>query len=159
MPQRRPFRTGTHLRENRKGRTGADSAYVLHAGTAGFGFGDGEVWAVHTAWSGNHIHYAERVFTGEQLIGGGELLLPGEMRLAPGESYESPWLYGAYGDGLDEVAAALPPAPAARPRTGLGRPPGDAQRLGGGLLRPRPGPAGRPRGARRRARRRAVRAR
>ena len=25
----------------------------------------GEVWAVHTAWSGNHVHYAERVATGE----------------------------------------------------------------------------------------------
>jgi alpha-galactosidase len=104
VPQRGPFRTGAHVRENRKGRTGADSAYVLHAGTAGFGFRDGSVWAVHTAWSGNHVHYAERVFTGEQLVGGGELLLPGEVRLATGESYESPWVYGSYGVGLDEVA-------------------------------------------------------
>jgi alpha-galactosidase len=104
VPQRTPFGTGTHLRENRKGRTGADSAYVLHAGTAGFDFGHGEVWAVHTAWSGNHTHYAERVFTGERLIGGGELLLPGEVRLGTGETYQSPWIYGAYGTGLDAVA-------------------------------------------------------
>jgi alpha-galactosidase len=104
VPQRSPFRTGTHLRENRKGRTGADSAYLLHAGTAGFDFAGGQVWAVHTAWSGNHTHYAEQVFTGERLLGGGELLLPGEVRLATGETYESPWLYGSYGDGLDEVA-------------------------------------------------------
>jgi alpha-galactosidase len=104
VPQRRPFRMGTHVRENRKGRTGADSAYVLHAGTPGFGFATGEVWGVHTAWSGNHTHYAERVFTGERLLGGGELLLPGEIRLATGETYEAPWLYGAYGTGLDEVA-------------------------------------------------------
>jgi alpha-galactosidase len=62
------------------------------------------VWAVHTAWSGNHTHYAERVFTGEQLIGGGELLLPGEVRLATGETYRSPWIYGAYGVGLDQIA-------------------------------------------------------
>ncbi|GLY92954.1 alpha-galactosidase [Actinoplanes sp. NBRC 103695] len=103
-PQRRPLTTGTHLRENRKGRTGADSAYLLHAGTPGFGFADGAIWAVHTAWSGNHTHYAERVFTGEQLIGGGELLLPGEVRLAAGESYRGPWLYGSHGAGLDEVA-------------------------------------------------------
>jgi alpha-galactosidase len=103
-PQRRPLTTGTHLRENRKGRTGADSAYLLHAGTPGFGFADGAVWAVHTAWSGNHTHYAERVFTGEQHLGGGELLLPGEVRLATGESYRSPWLYGSHGTGLDEVA-------------------------------------------------------
>jgi alpha-galactosidase len=104
IPQRGPLRTGLHLRENRKGRTGADSAYVLHAGTPGFGFADGSVWAVHTAWSGNHIHYAERVFTGEQRLGGGELLLPGEIRLGRGELYRSPWLFGAYGKGLDQVA-------------------------------------------------------
>jgi alpha-galactosidase len=104
VPQRAPFGTGTHVRENRKGRTGVDSAYLLHAGTAGFDFGHGEVWAVHTAWSGNHTHYAERVFTGERLLGGGELLLPGEVRLATGETYASPWIYGAYGIGLDEVA-------------------------------------------------------
>ena len=104
VPQRAPFGTGTHVRANRKGRTGADSAYVLHAGTAGLGFGHGEVWAVHTAWSGNHTHYAERVFTGERVLGGGELLLSGEVRLGTGETYESPWIYGAYGIGLDGIA-------------------------------------------------------
>jgi alpha-galactosidase len=64
VPQRGAFRTGLHLRENRRGRTGADSAYVLHAGPAGFGFAAGRVHAVHTAWSGNHVHYAERVASG-----------------------------------------------------------------------------------------------
>jgi alpha-galactosidase len=116
VPQRGPLRTGAHVRENRKGRTGADSAYVLHAGTPGFGFGEGRVWGVHTAWSGNHTHYAERVSTGEQVIGGGELLLPGEVRLAPGESYEGPWLYGSFGDGLDEVARRFHRHLRARPR-------------------------------------------
>jgi alpha-galactosidase len=104
VPQRSQLRTGIHLRENRRGRTGADTAYLLHAGEPGFGFARGRTWAVHTAWSGNHTHYAERVFTGEQLIGGGELLLPGEVRLEQGESYRGPWVYAAYGDGLDEVA-------------------------------------------------------
>ena len=104
VPQRRGFTTGVHLREGRKGRTGADAATVLHAGVPGFGFGSGETWGVHVGWSGNHTHYAERAFTGEQLLGGGELLLPGEIVLRSGESYTSPWLYGSYGDGLDEVA-------------------------------------------------------
>ncbi len=104
VPQRGTLRTGTHLRENRKGRTGADSAYILHAGTPGFGFGHGNVWAVHTAWSGNHQHYAERVFSGEQLLGGGELLLPGEVLLGKNDSYESPWIYASHGAGLDDVA-------------------------------------------------------
>jgi alpha-galactosidase len=94
VPVRTPFPAGLHLRENRKGRTAADSAYLLHAGPPGFGFAAGRVWAVHTAWSGNHTHYAEQVHTGERLLGGGELLLPGEIRLASGQSYRGPWLYG-----------------------------------------------------------------
>ncbi len=103
-PQRAPFAVGTHLREGRKGRTGADAATVLHVGTPGFNFADGEIWAVHTAWSGNHTHYAELTFDGNRVIGGGELLLPGEVRLGTGEHYTSPWLYAVYGRGLDEIA-------------------------------------------------------
>ena len=80
-PQRLPWRIGVHLREGRRGRTGADAATVLHAGEPGFNFTSGEIWAVHVGWSGNHTHYAERMASGEQVIGGGELLLPGEIVL------------------------------------------------------------------------------
>jgi alpha-galactosidase len=103
-PQRRPLGVGMHLREGRKGRTGPEAATVLHLGAPGFGFATGEIWAVHTGWSGNHIHYAERLSTGEQVIGGGELLLPGEVILGEGETYQTPWLYASYGQGLDAVA-------------------------------------------------------
>ncbi|MGI3782543.1 MAG: alpha-galactosidase, partial [Janthinobacterium lividum] len=104
VPQRRSLDVGTHLREGRRGRTGPDAATLLHVGTPGFDFATGEVWAVHTGWSGNHTHYAERLATGEQVIGGGELLLPGEVVLDAGASYETPWVYASYGTGLDEVA-------------------------------------------------------
>jgi alpha-galactosidase len=104
IAQRSPLQVGLHLRENRRGRTGADAATVLHVGTPGFSFGSGEVWAVHTGWSGNHVHYAEQLSTGEQVVGGGELLLPGEVELGTGDTYASPWLYGSYGEGLDQVA-------------------------------------------------------
>jgi alpha-galactosidase len=104
VPQRRWLGVGTHLRENRKGRTGADATTVLNVGVPGFSFSDGEIWALHTGWSGNHTHYAERLSLGEEVIGGGELLLPGEVILASGESYRSPWIYGSYGRGLDAVA-------------------------------------------------------
>ena len=104
-PQRRVLGVGIHEREGRRGRTGADAATVLSVGERGFGFARGEVWGVHVAFSGNHRHYAERLFHGAQVVGGGELLLPGEVRLDRGESYESPWLYGAYGDGLDDQAS------------------------------------------------------
>src|SRR3712207_9212755 len=43
--------------------------------------------------------------SGEQVIGGWELLLPGVVVLASGESYTSPWLYGSHGVGLDQVAS------------------------------------------------------
>ncbi|PZE99921.1 alpha-galactosidase [Curtobacterium sp. MCLR17_040] len=103
-PQRRELVVGTHQREGRKGRTGTDAATVLTVGEPGFGFAHGRVWGVHTAWSGNHRHHAERLATGRQVIGGGELLLPGEVRLGTGATYEGPWVYFAHGDGLDDQA-------------------------------------------------------
>ena len=106
-PQRSPFVVGTHLREGRRGRTGLDATVLMVAGTQGFGFRRGEVWAVHTAWSGNHATFAELGVPGVRVLGGGEVLLPGEVVLAPGESYTCPWLYAVCGTGLDEVADRL----------------------------------------------------
>jgi alpha-galactosidase len=102
-PQRLPFAVGAHVREGRRGRTGFEAATVLHAGEHGFGFRGGDVWGVHVAWSGNHVHIAERLATGRWL-GGGELLLPGEVILSGGASYTSPWLFGSYGHGLDDLS-------------------------------------------------------
>jgi len=90
-PQRLPFVHGSHTRTSRRGRTGHDATLLLTAGTPGFGFRTGEVWAVHVAWSGNHQHLAERLpegagAGGAGVLSGGELLLPGELRLGPGES-------------------------------------------------------------------------
>ncbi|WP_043599890.1 alpha-galactosidase [Cellulomonas flavigena] len=105
-PQRTAFTHGTRLRENRRGRTGFDTPYVLVAGTDDLGHRRGEAWGWHVAWSGNHRTVAERSHHHAGLLGGGELLGPGEVRLAAGESYTSPWVYGSYGeDGLDAVAA------------------------------------------------------
>jgi alpha-galactosidase len=114
-PQRLPFVVGVHSRENRRGRTGPDAPLILAAGTAGFDTRSGEVWAVHVAWSGNHVTYAERLSTGEAVLGGGELLLPGEIVLAAGESYTSPWVYAAHGTGLDAIAARFHTHLRARP--------------------------------------------
>ncbi|WP_033220932.1 alpha-galactosidase [Kitasatospora phosalacinea] len=104
-PQRTAFTQGLRVRENRTGRTGYDAAYLLAAGTRGFGNRGGDVWAVHTAWSGNHRTFAERTFHSVSLLGSGELLLSGEVILGPDESYSTPWQYGSFGRGLDEVSA------------------------------------------------------
>ena len=104
-PQRHPWVQGTHRRDARHGRTGHDATLLMASGTPGFTFGAGEVWAVHTAWSGNHTTYAERTPEGECLLGGGELLAPGEVILAPGETYRSPWLLGSWSPaGLDPLS-------------------------------------------------------
>ncbi|MDO5645644.1 MAG: alpha-galactosidase [Dermabacter sp.] len=103
-PQRLPVAVGQHLRENRRGRTGADSAYLMHVGTPGFTWDEGQVWALHTAFSGGHRHAVERTSAGETILAGGEGLWPGEVTLDEGETYSSPALYAAYGDGLDAIA-------------------------------------------------------
>jgi alpha-galactosidase len=104
-PQRQPISDGLWLREGRRGRTGHDSPTVMVAGEPGFGFGHGQTWGVHVAWSGNSVYRVERLRTGLTTIGGGELLLPGEVALGPGESYSTPWVYLAAGAGLDDLAA------------------------------------------------------
>ncbi len=112
-PQRKPFDHGTHARESRRGRTGHDATLLLVAGTAGFGFRHGQVWAAHVAWSGDHAHLAERLpdgagDDGAAVIGGGELPLPGELRLGQGESYASPWVCFTHSDtGLDGATARV----------------------------------------------------
>jgi alpha-galactosidase len=107
-PQRGPLRDGLTLRESRRGKTGHDATGLLIAGTAGFGFGHGEVWAVHTGWSGDHAHWLENLPEHAPVLAGGELLGPGEVRLEPGQEYRSPWVYFAWSDeGLDGLAARL----------------------------------------------------
>jgi alpha-galactosidase len=120
IPQRHRIGDGLWLREGRRGHTGHDSATVVVAGVPGFTFGSGEAYAVHVAWSGNTVYRVERVPSGLWMaggaaqrmvpgvttVGGGELLLPGEITLAQGESYTTPWVYLAVSQaGLDELSA------------------------------------------------------
>ncbi|KRF44243.1 alpha-galactosidase [Terrabacter sp. Soil811] len=111
-PQRSRLDHGTHLRASRRGRTGHDATLLMMAGTAGFDWRSGEVWAVHTAWSGNHEHLVEALPEGagrhHAVIGGAELLAPGEVRLAPGESYAAPTVVFVHStEGLDGLSRRL----------------------------------------------------
>ncbi len=111
-PQRSRVQDGTHLRASRRGRTGHDATLLLTVGTPGFGFRSGEVWGVHVAWSGNHEHLVERLPEGAGIhaaaLGGAELLEPGEVRLAPGESYTAPDVIFVHArDGLDGLSRRL----------------------------------------------------
>jgi alpha-galactosidase len=84
------------VQENRRGRTSPDNPPGLMVGTAGFGERHGEVYAVQVGWSGNHALRVDRLNNGRAYLQGGELLLPGEVQLAGGETYETPWLYATY---------------------------------------------------------------
>ena len=107
-PQRAPLRDGAWSRETRHGRPGHDDPFLLMLGTPGFGFRSGEVWAAHLAWSGDKRLWAERQQLGAALLGAGELLAAGEVRLAPGQSYRTPWTVAVWSDaGIDGLSARL----------------------------------------------------
>jgi alpha-galactosidase len=115
-PQRRGIQQGTWVRSGRHGRTGHDAPVVMAAGTAGFGWRTGEVWALHLGWSGDHESFVERLSSGDTVLGAGELLQPGEVVLAPGETYRAPTVYAAWSAaGLDGVSARFHEWMRARP--------------------------------------------
>ncbi|ROS27868.1 alpha-galactosidase [Cellulomonas sp. PhB150] len=109
-PQRHLPPHGVWSRESRHGRPGHDDAFLLTVGVPGFGFRHGEVWAAHVAWSGDSVSWLERSSLGVSLLGGGELLAPGEVTLAPGETYTGPWTVLVWSDaGLDGLSDRLHP--------------------------------------------------
>jgi alpha-galactosidase len=77
---------------------------LVGVGATGAGYRSGSVWLAHVAFSGAHRLRLERSSTGIGYLGGGELLAPGEIRLAGGAAYHTPWVCGAWGDGLDAAA-------------------------------------------------------
>jgi alpha-galactosidase len=115
-PQRIAFGHGLVAHENRRGKTGFDGPPLYVAGTPGFGFRHGEVWGAHVGWSGNHQYVAQRLPELDGVLGGGELVLPGEIRLAAGESYATPWVYFVHSAaGLDGLAGRMHAFLRARP--------------------------------------------
>ena len=104
QPQRREIQVGTWAREIREGRSGHDYTIVQLAMTKDADYQRGEVWSMGLQWSGNTRHLIERQPTGRTTIGAGELLLPGEIQLAPGETYEAPVVAAAYSaEGIDGI--------------------------------------------------------
>jgi alpha-galactosidase len=106
-PQRKEIATGTWVRESREGRSGHNFSIADIALTAHTSFQSGSAWATSIAWSGNSQYLVEKLFDGSQSIGAGELLMPGELILSLGQSYEAPTLISVFSaEGLDGVSAA-----------------------------------------------------
>ncbi len=90
--------SGTYLRENKRGRTSHDSfpAIILCADDAREQ--SGEAYALHLAWSGNHIIRADTISDGRVFASLGAYFFPGEMRLGAGETYGSPAIVAGYSE-------------------------------------------------------------
>jgi alpha-galactosidase len=118
--------SGTYLRENRSGRTSHFSYPALLLAGADTNESTGEVYGLHLAWSGNHRLRVDTLTDGRVLASMGTLLFPGEIRLAPGESFAAPEIVGAYsGEGFSALSRKfhahvreklLRPAMRAKPR-------------------------------------------
>ncbi len=105
VPIRESLRTGTLSVENRSGRTSHDRMPTIFAGTPAFTESSGEVWAAHLEWSGNSAVTVESSPNGRRIVSVEELLLPGEIVLEVGASYETPWVALAYSpDGINGIS-------------------------------------------------------
>ncbi len=126
QPHSAALPVGSVTRECRHGKTGHESPWMFIASKGEAQWGEGEIWACHLAWSGNQTYRLDNLPTHEPLIGAGELLGPGEIRLNAGERYVTPQVCFSYSPaGLDGMAArfhdwlrSLPTHvnPAAKPR-------------------------------------------
>ncbi|SEH26520.1 alpha-galactosidase [Rhizobium sp. NFR12] len=85
--RRETLGNGLWMQENRRGRTSHDRLPMLFVESADQRFG------VTLGWSGNHQIAIDRTDDGQRLVHLGELFEPGEIILAPGESYQSPVAY------------------------------------------------------------------
>lgn len=96
---------GSTVRQTRRGRSGHDAPWVTVASSGAPRNRTGEAWAAHLGWSADVTHRVDRLTEHTTLLGAGELLRPGEIRLAPGETYRTPVAYFAWSPaGLDGVS-------------------------------------------------------
>lgn len=102
--------SGTYCRENRSGRTSHFSYPALLLAGADTNEQHGEVYGLHLAWSGNHRLRVDSLTDGQVIASMGALLFPGEIRLAPGESFASPEIVAAYSaDGFSALSRKFHP--------------------------------------------------
>ncbi|RYV51962.1 alpha-galactosidase [Pengzhenrongella frigida] len=105
-PSTGPLARGSVARQTRRGRPGHDQPWLLALSTADPRDREGELWAVHLAWSSDATYRTDRLPDQPTLLGAGELLRPGEVVVGPGASWTTPTAWFAWSDaGLDGVSA------------------------------------------------------
>jgi alpha-galactosidase len=107
-PQRRDIAIGRYVRDSHEGRPGHNYTIGMIALEKETNFASGQSWALSLAWSGDSQYCIEKNYEGSASISAGEVLLPGEVILATGESYKAPDLYALYSNsGLDGLASNM----------------------------------------------------
>ncbi|MFM8856413.1 MAG: alpha-galactosidase [Actinomycetota bacterium] len=105
--ERHAWMTGAWTAENRTGRTSHEHPpfiWLLDDTASEF---RGDVWALHCAWSGNHVTYAERLVDGRRYVQMGELFHPGEICLDPGQKISTPSIIGVHSSHGINVASHM----------------------------------------------------
>jgi alpha-galactosidase len=102
--QRSSVPIGQFVLENRYGRTSHEYFPGLILGAKGFSHEQGAVFGLHLGWSGNWKFVVDRSPHCQLLVQAGELFLPGELVLRPGQSYETPPFYLASANGLNDLS-------------------------------------------------------
>lgn len=96
---------GSITRESRRGKTGHDAPWMFILSEGPAEFSRGRVWACHLAWSADATYRLDNMPQHQPVFGAGELLGPGEIELAPSQSYTTPETCFSYSDrGLDGMA-------------------------------------------------------
>jgi len=127
MLQSEPLSRSLWRRENRRGRTSHDCFPGAVVTTPGATEHAGLVFGAHLAWSGNHQQTIEWLHDGQYQWQLGEWLAPGEARLAPGQTLETPDVVASCSaEGLNGLARNFHAELRAR------------LRWPGGAMRPRP---------------------
>ncbi len=97
--------SGSYLRENKKGRSSHDSFPAIILCDAATNEQNGEAFALHLAWGGNHSIRVDSISDGRVFASMGSYLFPGEVILATGESFASPAIVAGYsGNGLSALS-------------------------------------------------------
>ena len=91
-----PVFQGSYVRENKTGRTSHDNFPGLVVGAEETTEQTGPCFAFHLGWSGNNRVRVDRLSDGRAFVQMGEYFFPGEVSLAPGETYRTPRLYAGY---------------------------------------------------------------
>ncbi|CZF80966.1 Alpha-galactosidase [Grimontia celer] len=102
--QRLSFKHGGYVQENRRGRTSHEYFPGLIALQKDTNELRGDLIGMHLGWSGNHRVQAQVKSDGRRYLQAEALLAPGEVSIAPGESFSTPELFAVFSaEGLNGI--------------------------------------------------------